>query len=421
MMQEENEFETFETGDRFVLKINHPVDFQGEAESDSGHVVGEMELRIDYPMDQGAYVSVTRLGASGVGAKFDDFDMGMFGFYAVDGSGTVARQDDLWHIDVDMQAETIYERLSLTYDIEQVNEDRFRSRRETFNAYVSGEAQFLRSPSHDEGNAISSLHMELNYEAGGFGNLRSIQLNLNDASFVRAFTYGLPGAGEEFVHHGMAEDGDPADDGFDAEEGDEIEQSDTWRSIMIQPVHWQAHADDPDPTGGAIDEQIRSADAIWNKACIGIKGFAPLTLTDSDLKTSSSAGALWRALADHYAAEGATWHPQTVILFVVSNDLSRTNGAYTIDEDTPLAKIVFSNDTANENLLAHEIGHILAGLHPSSGTPPDGFWFGEPRTVMDIVSAGDNTPERNTFHNCSNVGGPLLRTILGMWCTLAPD
>jgi len=88
--------------------------------------------------------------------------------------------------------------------------------------------------------------------------------------------------------------------------------------------------------------------------------------------------------------------PDVVEVILVNNDLAAEGGGASFSCTTALARIVMSNgNNGNPNLLAHEIGHVLGGLHPGD-SQEEGFWVPEVGTVLDPSrSSHVPNPERN--------------------------
>src|SRR6185369_14133498 len=74
--------------------------------------------------------------------------------------------------------------------------------------------------------------------------------------------------------------------------------------------------------------------------------------------------------------------PDVIEVFLVDSELPNGGGT-TFNTGSSLAKVVITErSTGNPNLLAHEIGHVLGGLHPNS--PPDPpNWIADEDTVLE--------------------------------------
>ena len=67
------------------------------------------------------------------------------------------------------------------------------------------------------------------------------------------------------------------------------------------------------------------------------------------------------------------------------------------------AKVVLSDRGKNQNLLAHELGHVLGIGHPKSRSNP-----GDPDTIMEPSKSNDvANPSDNTLWNYSQIQWPV--------------
>lgn len=175
------------------------------------------------------------------------------------------------------------------------------------------------------------------------------------------------------------------------------------RRLRLQP-HAFHEGDPADHSGTSWDAQLKEARAIWGGCCIDLVA-DPIQLHEiPELRRSDDVSTI-RALA-----LGPRQQADRIDVFLVDSDLAGDGGGASFSPTTALARVIMSNQNAgNPFLLAHEIGHVLGGLHP--GIPGhDGLWAGDNESIL--VPSGSNQTHnpfpKNTPRNCRQAKNDAL-------------
>lgn len=166
------------------------------------------------------------------------------------------------------------------------------------------------------------------------------------------------------------------------------------RTVDLQPVFFKNNGRDEAPTGHTWRRRLPPVRTIWGKLGVQINALAPIVRIDPDRKIEGDDQAEVNDVAG--AADGAG-----IEIFFVDNNLTWTGGGRTIPPLGADAKIVVADHGTNNNLIAHELGHVLGVMHPGA---PHG---GEANTVMQPSGSQDATnPSRNTMTNYNLITWP---------------
>jgi hypothetical protein len=186
------------------------------------------------------------------------------------------------------------------------------------------------------------------------------------------------------------------------------------RLLKIRPVYFYARDDDPQPTGSNAQAQFDAAQRIWSKCCIDLDVLTPERRVNRDLKVSPEAERVANSWDDP--------DKDTIEVFFVDNPLANYAGGAAFSCGWNQAKVVLTDDNeCTPHLLAHELGHVLAGVHPLD-TAVSIFWQGDIGTVMEgILQPCDPIPERNTENNCVRAHNPALESLIALPCRFTSD
>lgn len=195
------------------------------------------------------------------------------------------------------------------------------------------------------------------------------------------------------------------------------------RTLWMQRVFF---SDNAVQTGDSSQQQMDSAEIIWGKACLAIaESDEPQTIANAGLAQSSAIATICAAAAP----------PVGVIpIFFVDNDLANDGGGATILPGTPLARVVVSDHilgddgfgtlSTNPALLAHELGHVLGGVHPNE-LPQITEWLGAMPSILEASGipwqmASDRNPLENCVH-AYNVAAQPHSDPPTPDCVMSPD
>lgn len=154
--------------------------------------------------------------------------------------------------------------------------------------------------------------------------------------------------------------------------------------LEIQPIGFRIDENDPNHSAQTAATQIARAQEIWGNCCLELV-FRPLCeIDDEERKTTTAISQVAKYSEFDHAVRA----------YFVDADIAN-GGARTFGPGMGNGRIVLSDrNDSNDNLLAHEIGHVLKGDHP--GTTGD-LWAGDTGTVLVV---GDPNPAVNTVANC---------------------
>lgn len=187
--------------------------------------------------------------------------------------------------------------------------------------------------------------------------------------------------------------------------------------MKIRPVRLLSRVGDPKPTGAGAkaQTQLEAAQRIWGKCCINLEILEPYCHVDPDLKISGDPELVVRALSDP--------DENTIEVFFVDHRLKKYGGGATLSCGCNTASVVLTEySDYNDNLLAHELGHVFAGVHPNPPIPSTFFWEGDTDSVLEpILHINEANPDLNTLSNCRRADNPALTTVSPQLCRLHPD
>ncbi|MDY6854177.1 MAG: hypothetical protein SWO11_05645 [Thermodesulfobacteriota bacterium] len=166
-------------------------------------------------------------------------------------------------------------------------------------------------------------------------------------------------------------------------------------------------------TGGSWEIMKGYAFDIWNRCCLQMNFLPPVYVANDDWRILSAgeAGALRASYDDPNAVE---------VFFVETFDPVGTwGGGATWSSGTANTQIITCDSNLPINLynVAHELGHSLNLMHPSS--PP---FNSTPSSLMEPSGFCLDNPDLMSQENCDNISNPLIYwTISKFQCITDPN
>ena len=376
--------EGLQGGGRLLIPFSGTCSFIGLAGERVTSVRGEVDLVFT---PGAAEVSLFRLGLTSPGAEVGEqgASIGHFGLHGISGVGGLEQLElGAWRLHLDFVGVQAYEELTRRIGRTPVPPDRFMAPMEDLCGTLDG---ILRE-SGDGAERETVFSGSFRFDSAPGGQL----------GWVRGFHTTLANA--------------PVWTLFRAESAKQVERR---RRLKLRPVRLLDRCDDPAPTGGNAREQLEAAQCIWGKCCIDLEVLDPIYRVEPDLKNSNDPELVMDSYGDP--------DENTVEIFFVDNPLSSYGGGGTGSCGWNTASVVLTDHSEhNPNLLAHELGHVLAGTHPEDSSPSAFFWEGEAGTVLEATLYDhDANPDRNTLSNCCYAHNPALMTPSREPCQLRPD
>ena len=182
------------------------------------------------------------------------------------------------------------------------------------------------------------------------------------------------------------------------------------RSVTVQPVYFKNSATDTALTGHTLSSRLGQANRVWGKLGVHFATATPVVIVNATLKAAGTDDASTTSvLAAHSGGN--------IEAFFVDNQMTWTGGARTYNCPGVDAKIVLSDHGSNNNLLAHELGHVLGLGHPPGMGAACGS-VADANTIMTPSNSNDGTnPSRNTLANYRLISWPAPGTAT----CLSPD
>ncbi|HEV2843379.1 MAG TPA: hypothetical protein VG477_00920 [Thermoanaerobaculia bacterium] len=290
-----------------------------------------------------------------------------------------------WSLDVDLKADVLYDAIERALGTEEVQPGLFESSTETFRGRLR--ANITEAPGDDPRNmAVQVLFsdLELTYVEGGLGWISKIQLPVSalppTAALSRPPVPGCP-----------------------------VGRNAGRRILKLRPFAFRNDANDALHSGTSWPGQLQAAKAIWGACCLQVDA-EPLRLIDNPtLKNSSSIQRIRNEIQSGESLE--------TIEVILVNGVLPDGGGSTSHPGHLQAQVVMTNrNDGNPNLLAHELGHVLAGGHPAEPSNSK-RWAGDPDTVLQPSNSPNlPNPSRNTLNNCRQARNPALITTGNACC-----
>ncbi|HEX3526767.1 MAG TPA: hypothetical protein VH988_06850 [Thermoanaerobaculia bacterium] len=336
---------------------------------------------------------LTRLGLVSPGISTSSGYTGKLSIQGLFGRGEMVIDSGTWTCSGTVSTRVLYREVERQKGFEQIEPGRFHPDFETF------EGTIQLSLEEREREGLNSLEvtagaLSLQWLGGGLGWIPVLNVPLDGQSFTLS-SLSTAATGEILA---VA----PCPSELRGER----------RQLKVRPIFFRASAADPSPTGGSWQTQLAKAQEVWGRCCIEILPQEAQYVVDGNLKTSTAVEVIWNRFDDPDI--------KTVDVFFVDSILPNGGGASS-SFGSSLAKIALTDRNAgNPTLLAHELGHILGGLHPGSRPDPPA-WIADPGTVLE-PSGSPNlpSPSLNTLGNCRRADNTSLIST-GNGCCIQPS
>jgi hypothetical protein len=181
------------------------------------------------------------------------------------------------------------------------------------------------------------------------------------------------------------------------------------RKLCLQPVRIQSSKTDPDPTGDGLAFGLPGAETQWDKADVIFDVRDWKTVTNGDLKISSSD-------AEEDDIRASIEDDDCIEIFFIENfdPVSDYGGGATWGSGLASSQIITSDGNNNGidfTHLAHELGHVMGLAHPGMGTP-NASWPNviDPSSGTLMCGSGwmNDNPAINSQENKDNISNPLF-------------
>lgn len=431
-MAEHENNSRFQLGDVYLLQFRKGIRFF--TKSNSEQVVDgscELQITVRETSEASVYFSIDTLGLVGGNVPFGGRgNSGNYSALSLDGRLSLERISvsngaEEWSLSAEMQVDLVYRLIEEEKGFESIDGDLFTSETEQFQGGLTGIAQTRETEGLPAYFEILDGDFVIEYREGGLGEIAAVVLPLATESFTRLY--------------GQAEESLPGPSLFENMEDSSPFIAHTAlhatpmaatsnvlavkpRRLKVRPVGFRATHTDKHT--GETDYVVRSFEAakkIWRKACVGIVVLDWHIIDDAALTQTDD----YQQIAMSYVDPD----PKVVEIFFVNRVqqlLQAFTGGTTFQGNHALARIVIIGEDpgtqgfpSNDNLLAHELGHVLSGRHP--GTHKTGWWTADPGTILEDGLVSWPQPERNTKNNCQNARNPSLQTIPNQNCIMQPD
>lgn len=346
-------------------------DFRGSAE-----VSGQLSFS-GQPPSPLETLGIDRSGFIGLGFETPRGTTGKLSISSLSGTGTLDQRTEGWLFQSGISASVIYRAIQFDGDENQfaiADNDLFFAPTEKFTGTIS---MSLTPFSQNEGNRTLRV-------SSGF-----LQLSLRDETRVKGLidemTIDL--AGQTLLATGSQE----VESGFR-------------RKIKLRAVRFKEAEDDPKPSGETWESQFEAAQRIWGSCCIELVALEPrLALTTNQIKFSKSSGLIVAKFRDDEV---------DIIEILFTAGKLAGGGGFTYQPGSGIDLVVLSDlNGQNDALLAHELGHVFRGHHPGMTGLMEGFWSGDPSSVLLDSSESETgkNPHHNTKGNCERAYNPAFR------------
>lgn len=434
-MSEQQSSNRFQQGDVYLLQFSKPIRFFTKSNAEQT-VEGNFELRITVrdPSETAVYFSIDSLGLVGGNVPFGDRgNSGHYSALSLGGNLSLERMSaadggEEWSLRADMQIDLVYRLIEEELGFELIDRDLFVSETEQFSGNLTGMAQTRQAEGSPAYFEILEGDLVLEYAERGLGEIRAIVLPLAKESFTRLYGRVDGSLPDPSLFDNVQ---DPlsftARAALHASPMAASSSTSVQRRVLkVRPVGLRAGPMDKH-TGETdyVSRLFEAARRIWRKACIEIDVLDWHVIDNVGLTQTDD----YQQIAMSYVDPD----PFVVEVFFVDRIqqlmLSFTGGA-TFQGNHALARIVivgedpstiFTDLPSNDNLLAHELGHVFSGCHP--GFTKSGWWTADAGTILNDGLASWPQPERNTIHNCQSATNPGLRPLGNgnQYCTMHPD
>ncbi len=180
------------------------------------------------------------------------------------------------------------------------------------------------------------------------------------------------------------------------------------KHLQLEVVHFAPRPGETGQTGAASGAMLGHAQQLWQPGLIDWQVAEPAANSDftlADLNPTDN-----NHLTTLYNSRTRT-DPGWIPIFFVRFDLSAsghgggfTSDSLTANAQTALAAIAISENACNL-ALAHELGHVMGGLHFSVTMNIPGYWRADAHTILSPPLKA-----RNSRRNCASATKPMPGT-----------
>jgi hypothetical protein len=362
----------FNNNSRFLLRLEDHYDFDVFSRTANGvRLGGDISLvafRESPGADQEISLSLEYLGLVGDGAVVRrKGPTGAISVLGLSGGGNVSiRTDETAFVQMPFTARVLYDAVDDQLGF-KVRGDRFVSFVETFSGKLKGTLRRIEGP----GGSLLVFEqgaLTFAYENGGLGWIRDLAIPLDG-----------------FPLKILQPPEDIAEPIF---------------SLLVQPVAFKVSPDDPSPSGVNWESQLKRAQEAWHHCGIQLDVQKIEPVVNKDLKRSRDVREMrrgWKAR-----------DPRAIEVYFSAEELPDGGGQSVSCGAANAAIAVTDHDSGRENLVAHEIGHILLGIHPHD--PYDsGEWRGDEGSVLEPI--GVPVQIQVSEANCKKARNAAMRII----------
>lgn len=405
-------------GQTYLIRIDANATFEPDAE-EPGTVIGEARLLVTDQGETHYALALTSLGLVSAGVRVTKADAeetqivntGRISVGSQNGRGSVVRDSNGWQLEVEFETSVVYQQITVELGYEKIADHVYETPSEMFTGSLNGRLSTLES---NEELALVDANLRLDYSGGGLGLMQRIDVSLPEAQLESLPDRYLsePG-GEEpingnddnerfaFVAHNLA--------------GCPQELIRRRRRLRVQKVFVTEKHAATSVSKTATDTMFEAAAEIWGKACIDLEVLEPPHHLEVDAETyvSDDIEMIFGEYHKNHSPDD-----QAICVFLTDRQLTEDGGGVMTDGGTGIAKVLLTsrvvngtNAPPNPNLLAHEMGHVLHGLHPED-MERNNWWI--PIDSNTVMAQSGNIMlanlALNTLFNCQQAKNDALIT-----------
>jgi hypothetical protein len=341
---------------------------------------GEVAFRLVDARGTFTEVELTRLGFTSPGIQTKQ---GWTGRISLSGTGRgslVQTGDRLWSLEVPVVARVLYRAVEDEKGFTRVDQGLYLPEFEAFEGTILAD---LADPDGDGELVATEGSLDLLWKSQGLGWIEGLSIPLNNVPMANLAALSRHAA---LAAPAAASNGCPGK-----------------RRLRLQP-HAFHEGDPQDHSGASWDAQLKAAQEVWGGCCLDLVAEPIIVHEMPELRRSSDPSQIRDSIPedDH--------QPDLIEVILVDNDLVGDGGGASFSVTTSLARVVMSNqNVGNPTLLAHEIGHVLGGLHPDD-QERDGLWVAAAGTILDPSGSSHlpNLHPTNNANNCQNIRNDAL-------------
>jgi hypothetical protein len=322
---------------------------------------------------------------------------GQLGITGTTGSGWLLNEQNQFKCTLHFETFISYDMIRKKLGYEQISDDQFVIPEEKFSGHLEGIIKTEKNGNEVTKYYFSDGNITLNYLEGGLGLIRTIIIPITNIIIIDIFAFLRNHPCYPLVTF--------------------------QRTMSIQPVGFGLGNE---RTGTSALRQFLAAKKAWGKCCIHLD-FKPFIYIDALKKEQISnmsrlewIGPLSNAVEDNILDSYDDQNPSVIEVFFVESDVldNDLGSGQTYGSGQVQAKVILSdNNMGCDNLLAHELGHVLGGKHPGT-LPEPGRWIGDFNTVLQQYCP---IPGENTRWNCTQADNPALSTNQNIACCFSHD